>query len=71
MEKYYKKDDSKKSTHQPKESCAQAKRPLVELIMDDIVADPGLRKPIDDFHHDIRDDARRAFLEMGPFQPAS
>jgi hypothetical protein len=30
----------------------------------DIVADPGLRKPIDEFHHDIRDDARRAYIQM-------
>ncbi|WVZ56099.1 hypothetical protein U9M48_006678 [Paspalum notatum var. saurae] len=37
--------------------------------MDDIVIDPGLRKPIDEFHHDIRDDAKRAYLAMGPCQP--
>jgi hypothetical protein len=38
--------------------------------VNDIVADLGLRKPVDDFHHDIRDDAKRAFSKMGPFQPA-
>ncbi|XP_062192807.1 uncharacterized protein LOC133896249 [Phragmites australis] len=37
--------------------------------MDDIVADPGLRKPIHEFHPDIRDDVRRAYLQMGPCKP--
>jgi hypothetical protein len=37
--------------------------------MNDIVVDPGLRKPIDEFHHNIRDDARKAYLQMGPYQP--
>jgi hypothetical protein len=30
--------------------------------MNDIVADLGLRKPIHEFHHEITDDARRAYL---------
>jgi hypothetical protein len=38
--------------------------------MRDIVADLGERKPIDDFHHDIRDEARRAYLQIGPYRPA-
>jgi hypothetical protein len=37
--------------------------------MNDIVADPGLRKPIDEFPHEIRDDAKRAYLQIGPCQP--
>jgi hypothetical protein len=40
-----------------------------ELDMNDIVADPGLIKPIDEFPHEIRDDAKRAYLQMGPCQP--
>ena len=42
-----------------------------EHTLSDIVADPGLRKPIGEFHHGIRDDARKAFLNMGPCQPKS
>ena len=39
--------------------------------MRDIVADLG-DKPIDEFHDDIRDDARRAHLAtIGPYRPAS
>jgi len=60
MERYYaKKDASKVATN---ESWVDPKRPSIKLDMNDIVADPGLRKPIDEFHHDIRDDAKRAYL---------
>lgn len=41
----------------------------VELNPADIVADPGLRKPIEQFHIDIRDAVRREYLSRGPCQP--
>ena len=67
MERYYaKKDALRVATN---ESRVELKRPRIELEMNDIVSDPGLRKPIDEFHHDIRYDARRAYLQMGPHQP--
>jgi len=57
MEKYFaKKDDS------TKESQVEQKRPRIEHDMNDIVADLGLIKPIDEFHPHIRDDARRAYI---------
>jgi hypothetical protein len=59
MEKYYAKKDFVASTQDRR---LDQKRPRIELDMNDIVADPGIRKPIDEFHHDIRDDARRAYL---------
>jgi len=34
------------------ESRVEPKRARIELNMSDIVADPGLRKPTDEFHHD-------------------
>jgi hypothetical protein len=37
--------------------------------MDDIVVDPGLQKSIYDFDPAIRDEAKRAYLSMGPCQP--
>jgi hypothetical protein len=37
--------------------------------MDDIVADLRLGKPIYDFDPNIRDEAKRAYLFMGPCQP--
>ncbi|CAD6270705.1 unnamed protein product [Miscanthus lutarioriparius] len=64
MEKYYAKKDASKSTVETIESRVEQKRPRIELDMRDIVADPGERKPIDDFHHDIRDEARRAYLQI-------
>ncbi|CAD6214306.1 unnamed protein product [Miscanthus lutarioriparius] len=66
MEKYY----AKKSSAETIESRVEQKRPRIELDMRDIVANPGDRKPIDDFHHDIRDEARRAYLQIGPYRPA-
>lgn len=68
MEKYFSKGTSKKSLVTQGSSVKQ-KRPCIELNMHDIVADLGLRKPIEEFDHDIRDDTRRAFLAMGPFKP--
>jgi hypothetical protein len=56
-------------TIKTRESRVEPKRAHIELNMSDIVVDPILRKPIDEFHHGIRDDARRAFLNMGPCQP--
>nr|XP_034569857.1 zinc finger MYM-type protein 1-like [Setaria viridis] len=72
MEKYYAKKDATKSSGSAEtiESRVEQKRPRIELDMRDIVADPGQRKPIDDFHHDIRDEARRAYLQIGPYRPA-
>ncbi|WVZ53683.1 LOW QUALITY PROTEIN: hypothetical protein U9M48_004588 [Paspalum notatum var. saurae] len=69
MDKFLVKKDASTSKVSTKESCVEQKRPRIELNMDDIVVDPGLRKPIDEFHHDIRDDAKRAYLAMGPCQP--
>jgi len=66
MEKYY----AKKSSAETIESRVEQKRSRIEFDMRDIVADPGDRKPIDDFHHDIRDEARRAYLQIGPYRPA-
>jgi len=41
----------------------------VELNPDDINPDPGLRKPIEELHVDVRDAARREYLAMGPCRP--
>ncbi|CAD6223138.1 unnamed protein product [Miscanthus lutarioriparius] len=51
------------------ESRLEQKRPRIELDLRDIVDDPGNRKPIDEFHHGIRDEARRAYLQKGPYRP--
>ncbi|CAM8939848.1 unnamed protein product [Rhodiola kirilowii] len=37
----------------------------------DIVNDPGLRKPINDYKHSIRDDVKRAYVVQSPCQPRS
>ena len=41
----------------------------VEIDENDIVADPGLRKPIDSFNVNMRDRIRREYVAKGPCQP--
>ena len=46
-------------------SNAKESEPRVELNPDDINPAPGLRKPIEELHPDVRDGARREYLAMG------
>ncbi|CAM8913953.1 unnamed protein product [Rhodiola kirilowii] len=41
----------------------------VEIIETDIVADPGLRKPIESYESNIRDRIRREYVAKGPCHP--
>ncbi len=70
MERYLTKNASSSGTGNTlstKGSGIEQKRARVELNMDDIVADLG--QLIEEFDPAIRDEAKRAFLSMGPFQP--
>ncbi|KAH7668712.1 Ribonuclease H-like protein [Dioscorea alata] len=51
-------------------STAAQKKSRVEFDPSDIIADPGLRKPIEEYDTGIRDQVRREYLLMGPCQPA-
>ena len=57
MEKYFSKETFKKSLA-TQGSGVDKKRPCFELNMDDTIADLGLRKPIEEFDPNIRDNAR-------------
>ncbi|KAJ0975429.1 hypothetical protein J5N97_017394 [Dioscorea zingiberensis] len=46
-----------------------AKKDRIELNIDDLPSDPGLRKKISDYHPNDRDKVRRAYLQKGPCQP--
>ena len=48
---------------------SSSKKPRIIFSPDDIVADPGLRKPIKEYDLGIRDQVRREYLIKGPFQP--
>ena len=39
------------------------------LDHEDIIVDPGLRKPIEEMRPNIRDDAKREYVLLGPCQP--
>ena len=55
------------NTSQEQETSTQ-ETPTLEQAFD-IVADPGLRKPIDEYDVNIRDAVRREYLLRGPCQP--
>ncbi|XP_039115134.1 uncharacterized protein LOC120250388 [Dioscorea cayenensis subsp. rotundata] len=50
-------------------STGAQKRTRVEFSPDDIIADPGIRQPIEEYDVDIRDQVRRSYLLKGPCQP--
>jgi hypothetical protein len=56
MERYHAKKDVTKSNAGTKESRVEQKRPRIELDTRNIFDDLGHRKPIDEFHYDIRDE---------------
>ncbi|XP_065868106.1 uncharacterized protein [Euphorbia lathyris] len=42
----------------------------IEFNPKDLISDPGLRIPIDNYYPNIRDQVRRAYLAKGPCQPS-
>ena len=52
------------------DNTRQPKMPRVEFRCSDIISDPGLRKPIDDYPSEIRDQVKRAYVLRGPTQQA-
>ncbi|XP_039120354.1 uncharacterized protein LOC120256752, partial [Dioscorea cayenensis subsp. rotundata] len=50
-------------------STGAQKGTRVEFSPDDIIADPGIRQPIEECDVDIRDRVRRSYLLKGPCQP--
>lgn len=54
----------------PKAEVAKKPRVGIVLNLDDVVADPGLRRPIEEYDVGIRDQVRTKYLLMGPCQPA-
>lgn len=66
MERYFskkRKGDSSSLSNSPnvRETVENRVRGEVELNLNDIVSDPGLRKPIEEFDIAIRDQVRRVF----------
>jgi len=51
------------------ESTTQPKKPRAEFSQSNMIADPGNRKPIDDYEPEIRDQVKRAYALSGPTQP--
>ena len=51
------------------DSTNQPKIRRVEFSQSNVVGDPGNRKPIEEYAHEIRDQVRRAYALSGPTQP--
>jgi hypothetical protein len=53
-----------------KVSSYQVQRKVIEINPDTLLVDPGLRRPIYEYHINNRDAIRRAYLQKGPCQPS-
>ncbi|XP_039130910.1 zinc finger MYM-type protein 1-like [Dioscorea cayenensis subsp. rotundata] len=62
--------ESSNACKAPLGSESSEKNAHANFDLDDIISDPGLRKPIEDFDIRIRDQVRRKYLTRGPCQPA-
>ena len=71
MERFFKRirNSGASSSKQANVSEPMENQSHVELNLDDIISDPGLRKPIEEFDVSIRDQVRREYLLRGPCQP--
>ncbi|KAJ0967581.1 hypothetical protein J5N97_024498 [Dioscorea zingiberensis] len=72
MERFFKsipKNIEARTSSSSDASTAAQKKSRVEFDPSDIIADPGLRKPIEEYDIGIRDQVRREYLLMGPCQP--
>ncbi|XP_031378142.1 zinc finger MYM-type protein 1 [Punica granatum] len=70
MDKYLIKKKStieETSTTRANNDCSKRRR--VEINLEDLPSDPGLRKKISDYHPNVRDRIRRHYLQQGPCQP--
>ncbi|KAJ1298816.1 hypothetical protein BS78_01G482600 [Paspalum vaginatum] len=66
---YYSSGSSSTPEQENAENARQPKLPRVEFRCSDIISDPGLRKPIDEYPFEIRDQVKRAYALRGPTQP--
>ncbi|XP_052307415.1 uncharacterized protein LOC18096865 [Populus trichocarpa] len=73
LDKYFKRksledeESIKASSHVTQSS---SKKNHIEINPDTLLADPGLRRPIYEYHINDRDAIRRAYLQKGPCQPS-
>ncbi|XP_021828840.1 uncharacterized protein LOC110769211 isoform X5 [Prunus avium] len=70
MERYFKRKSTvMESSSPPNEVVNSSKQACLEINLDDLPLDPGLRTRIGDYHPNVRDQVRKAYLQKGPFQP--
>jgi hypothetical protein len=49
---------------------SSSKKSHIEINLDNLLANPGLRRPIYEYHINDRDAIRRAYLQKSPCQPS-
>ena len=74
MERYFKKRTLEESNVQESQASinkqvSSSSLPNVEINVDDLQADPGLRKSIYAYDANDRERVRRSYLQKGPCQP--
>ena len=68
LESYYKRESETPPICTEKNSNC-AKRSKVDIDLENLPTDPGLRTPISEYDPNIRDQVRRAYIQRGPCQP--
>ena len=68
MEKYFKRKSEFESSFSSKGISKDLKEFPLEINLNDLPADPGLQIKILDYHPNIRDQVRKAYLQKGPCQ---
>ena len=68
MEKYFKRKSEFESSSSSKGISKDLKECPLEINLDDLLADLGLRIRILDYHPNIQDQVQRAYVQKGPCQ---
>jgi len=73
LNKYFKRksiEDKKSIKASSYVTQSSSKKSHIEINPDTLLVDPGLRKPIYEYHVNDRDTIWRAYLQKGPCQPS-
>jgi hypothetical protein len=73
LDKYFKcksLEDEKSIKASSHVTQSSSKKSYIEINPDTLLANPGLKRPIYEYHINDRDAIRRAYLQKGPCQPS-
>ena len=69
MERYFKRKKESPSSTEKKKNDSSAKSTTFQIDLAQLPTDPGLKPPISYYNPNVRDQVRRAYMQMGLCQP--